>query len=497
MKMKTSVLTEPLLEFGFGQKLPDPHDGLAMFGPFDRDKNSHPAQISYGLIGTGYGIEKFKTFATAWRGPLKSKHAESHPRLWPVFPGFEATFQTKWPTEPTASFELNTGLLLKSANLSDPNRRAGEITDRFIEKIKLMRGNDERIDVIICVIPDIVWDNCRSQSVVRGEGKAISEAERYSRLAQPDLFGEYEPEHYEYSPDFRRQIKARAMDFGIPIQLIRESTLELSEEPAKPGFGKTPISDRAWNLATTIFYKAGGKPWQLAAVRDGVCYIGISYRMTGSKDGSKSACCAAQMFLKNGEGVVFRGEQGVWYSPEEKTFHLKKDAAQKLLHGVLDAYVKLGGKPLKEIFLHCPSTVNAEEYEGFQAACPGGVKLITVRIRRDREIRLFRRGRMPVIRGTFWEIDSKSGLLWGAGFKPSLGTYDGTETPVPLRIEIQHGEAEITQVANDVLSLTKLNYNACRLGDGDPVTIGFSEDVGEILVSNPKAKAQPQFKFYI
>ena len=69
---------------------------------------------------------------------------------------------------------------------------------------------------------------------------------------------------------------------------------------------------------------------------------------------------------------------------------------------------------------------------------------------------------------------------------------------MPLRIDIQHGEADIVQVATDILSLTKLNYNACKLGDSQPVTVGFSDAVGEILVSNPDIKTRrPQFKFYI
>jgi hypothetical protein len=32
---------------------------------------------------------------------------------------------------------------------------------------------------------------------------------------------------------------------------------------------------------------------------------------------------------------------------------------------------------------------------------------------------------------------------------------------------------------------TKLNYNACKLGDSQPVTVKFSDAVGEILISNP------------
>ena len=42
------------------------------------------------------------------------------------------------------------------------------------------------------------------------------------------------------------------------------------------------------------------------------------------------------------------------------------------------------------------------------------------------------------------------------------------------------------------MGLTKLNYNACRLGESKPVT------VGEILITNPTVEERkPNFKFYI
>jgi len=105
---------------------------------------------------------------------------------------------------------------------------------------------------------------------------------------------------------------------------------------------------------------------------------------------------------------------------------------------------------------------------------------------------------MPVLRGTFWKSDNTSGYLFGSGFKPRIATYDGWETPVPLRIDVQHGEAEIDLVAKDIFGLTKLNYNACRLGESQPVTVRFSDAVGEILISNPTVtKHRPNFKFYI
>lgn len=147
---------------------------------------------------------------------------------------------------------------------------------------------------------------------------------------------------------------------------------------------------------------------------------------------------------------------------------------------------------------HC-RTGDKDQWVGYQNACPKDVKLVGVRVRPERSgPRFYRVGTMPVLRGTFWKISETSCYLYCSGFKPRLATYDGWETPAPLKIDIQYGKAPIEQVAADVLGLTKLNYNACKLGESEPVTIKFSNAVGEILISNPKVtEHRPNFKFYI
>ena len=161
-------------------------------------------------------------------------------------------------------------------------------------------------------------------------------------------------------------------------------------------------------------------------------------------------------------------------------------------------YREQGGRNLQEVFLHSRSTISDEEYQGYCEACPSDVKVVGIRVRRDASIRLYRKGRWPVLRGTVWQVGAKTAYLWASGFKPELLTYDGWEPPRPLRIDVQHGQADIRQVCQDIFALTKLNYNACKVGYSEPVTIGFSDAVGEILITNPHLKARrPNFKFYI
>ena len=231
--------------------------------------------------------------------------------------------------------------------------------------MRIAKKRDEGISVFICVVPDELWLNCRPMSkVIRGTGFRPSRSEVYQRRhGQASLFEQYEPEQYDLSVDFRRQLKARAMEHRVPIQIIRESTLALSEEQGG-GRKLTPLSSRAWNLGTTLYYKAGGKPWRLASAREGVCYVGIVFRKADLDEANRTACCAAQMFLDSGDGIVFLGEFGPWYSPKYRDFHLSPSAARNLLAGVLKTYRELGGQNLREIFLHSRSSISAEEFSG-------------------------------------------------------------------------------------------------------------------------------------
>ena len=494
------VLDEPELEFRYGQRVTRPHTGLSLFGPFDTDTGGSPRGISYALIGPRDGLESFKSFAKLMRGPVPSP-PDKKPALWPLFPGFDVAFGHDWPAEPAWEEHVDRCKLLDAASVSDRYQRVHQVVNLIIDPIEKAQKRDEQPRVLICVVPDEVWKTCRpEQQVLDGTGERVTASETRSRIrGDRGLWDTYDPVVYQLAPDFRRQLKARVMKFGTPIQIIRESTLGLEPEKRFSYRGLTPLPDRMWNLATALYYKAGGKPWRLATAREGVCYVGIAFRLQNPGQSSRNGCCAAQMFLDDGDGVVFLGEYGPWYAPETKQFHLKPEAAKSLLSGVIKTYQDLHGKPLREVFLHARSGIDTEEFEGYRAAVPSETKVVAVRVRSgSRSLRLFRQGTRPLIRGTFLPIDDRRGFLWTSGFKPELKAYDGWDVPVPLSLEVQHGKADIEQVARDIFGLTKLNYNACKVGDSQPVTVGFSDAVGEILISNPSVQdRRPQFRFYI
>jgi hypothetical protein len=70
------------------------------------------------------------------------------------------------------------------------------------------------------------------------------------------------------------------------------------------------------------------------------------------------------------------------------------------------------------------------------------------------------------------------------GYLPQFDTYIGPETPNPLFISILRSTGDappIYNVLQDIIGLTKINYNTCNFNDSLPVTVRFAEKVGDVL----------------
>ena len=269
--------------------------------------------------------------------------------------------------------------------------------------------------------------------------------------------------------------------------------------------GGTPVrrvehpSIIGWKLGTGAYYKGGGKPWQLADVRSDVCYVGLVYKRSDLSTDERHACCAAQMFLSDGEGVVFRGALGPWFHTDSRQFHLDAPAAQRLVEMVIGEYKSEHDGPPKELFIHATASFSDEEWTGFQSACGPETNIVGVQICDTYDdLKLYRPGAYPVVRGTALLLDDRSAYLWTSGYVPRLNTYMGPETPNPVQVKIQRGKCGIEVVLKDILGLTKINFNTCLNNDRLPVTIRFANEVGDVLIAAPiDSEPRLPFKFYI
>ena len=214
-----------------------------------------------------------------------------------------------------------------------------------------------------------------------------------------------------------------------------------------------------------------------------VCYLGLVYKKTEESNQSKNACCAAQMFLDSGDGMVFRGNVGPWWNPKTKEFHLSKQDALSMVSQSLDAFYTRFNYYPEEIFIHARTYFNDDEWDGFTEATLGKSRIIGVRIREVNNFKLYRDRPYCVPRGLMLKYDTHRAYLWTKGFIPRFKSQIGLEVPSPLDISITRGDGDILVVCKDILGLSKLNYNTCIYGDGVPVTLKFADSIGEILTA--------------
>jgi hypothetical protein len=493
------VFPEPKLKFGFGQLAADPKEGLFLFGP-SRDV-VNPIRLRVGVVGTPAGIALY----TSWVDRInRAISPPSQSQTSVFFPGFREIFSCQWASAPDIVVPIAPADISNRLRLEQRHEAVFETVGLFAEAIvQSINEEDSPPTVWFVVIPDEIYQFARPQSYVPTAQRVKSQTRMSPRLArrlqrEPSLFDTdmVAAEPYLFDLDFRNQLKARLIDSRAVTQIVRESTFQQDSLP-----GTRRLQDSAtvaWNLAVSTYYKAGGRPWQLASTRIGVCYVGLVFKIDATGPIEENACCGAQVFMTNGDGMVFKGRPGQWYSAETKEFHLSSAAAEDITANIVSSYRRQMGVYPAEIFIHGRTRFSDAEWDGFVRGTPPETRLVGVRITRSDEFKLFRPGQMPVLRGTSVVETPRLAYLWSSGFVADLGTYPGWETPNPLRIEITRGDASIDEVVADVFNLTKLNFNACIYGDGLPVTLRFADSVGEILTAAPNLpKAPLALKHYI
>lgn len=512
MSLQVTHIDEPELQFGHGQILDHPKDGLFLYGPYKRSKRR---EISVGLIATERGEKLFRS----WLGkvlkrvlvPKPSKREKIFRPHLSDFPGLEETYGISIDPDDLTVYRLAQTEIEDQTALENHHEAVSRTVDLFVNPIEEHLTNEERtIDVWVFAVPELVFERCRPlasgrRNVELTPGEFARKQKSKSDLPLlTDIIDLGDEQIFDDVPDFHRQVKARLLRLAQPCQLIRETTLAPKEFLNRAGNPLRGVQDPAtvsWNLATALFYKSQEfPPWKIASMREGVCYIGLVFKLIPNHP-ENHACCAAQMFLSEGDGVVFRGANGPWKT-DDKEFHLSKAAAKKLVERVLKTYrSKFGENPI-ELFIHGRTKFTSEEWDAFSEAAPSETNIVAIRIQTTHgDTKFYRDGDYPTIRGTSLILGEKDAFLWTSGYVPRIDTYLGPETPNPLFITVLRSSGElpdIKDVLNDIMRLTKINYNAASYNDGQPVTIRFADKVGDVLVMGSAKDAERQpFKFYI
>ncbi|MEP9380579.1 hypothetical protein ABLE91_28070 [Aquabacter sp. CN5-332] len=468
MKFETTIFEEPRLEFGDKHLDLDPRLGLVKAGPLQTPIGD---TIRMAVVGSSKTVEDAKRFLEEATAGFPGK-TEKHPNMHPDFPGLgnQNPFRCKFEILHGAALAIPQARI--EAILKEPNHQeAVEMAvEEFMVRLRAIDEGTERPNVAIIALPVAVIER-----VVNA---------KYS----PDASSEQEDSGGTDAPNFRGMLKAKAMELRFPIQIAWEDTLDGAVSIPQKVKDKTDRqiqddADRSWNLMTTLYYKGSGRiPWRRAP-REGeftACFIGISfYREVG---GQQLFTSAAQMFDERGRGFILKGRQAHTESRGRHPY-MAEDDAKALIADVLEAYHKHHLHYPARVIVLKTSRFRDEEANGIIAALRDvGTQLRDlVWVQESSHVKVLRDGNYPVMRGTFVEMDGK-GLLYTTGSIPYYGTYPGTYDPRPLLIcPHPRSDSTVRQLAEEVFSLTKVNWNSTQVNQKLPIPIRAARNVGEVL----------------
>lgn len=484
MKFETTIFEEPQLEFGDKYHDPDPRRGLFMAGPLQTPLGD---VLKIAVVGSSKTVEDTEKFLAAAAIGFSGK-TDKHPNMHPDFPGLgnQNPFRCKFEIDASGTATITQSKIDKIRKEPRHEKAVEMAVDEIYQQLLAIDESSSRPDVAIIALP-------------------VSLIERVWN-AKVDAGGTVEKEDSSGSdaPNFRGMLKAKAMHLSFPIQIVWEDALD--EKAIIPRKVKESSArkiqdeaDRTWNLLTSLYYKGSGRiPWRRMPQEGefSACYIGISFYREAR--GQQLFTSAAQMFDERGRGFILKGRRAQTESRGRHPYMTFEDA-RDLVSEVLLAYKNHHRHYPARVVVLKTSRFRDEEAEGIVDALEsaGTEMKDLVWVQESSSIKVLRDGNYPVMRGTFVELDGK-GLLYTNGSIPYYGTYPGMYDPRPLLLcPHKSSDSTVAQIAKEVLSMTKINWNSTQMNQKLPIPIRAARKVGEVLKYFGDGKVSSDYTRYM
>lgn len=468
--MKLTTLAEPLLEFGTGTHI-CPRTGIEHMAVYDKRDELRRTELRIGVVGRGEGVDLLDEWLEKCRVGIERKKESKLLNLFRGFGGINQNygFLTKLINSSQYTRTLKKSDITEVVKMASRVDRIERAVELYYEQIRFLAEN-RAVDVIVCVMPNEMFDSVTT--------------------VDNDDSDEDELEH-----NFRRILKAKSMHLGTPLQLVREKTILITRFA---GDQQDPAT-KAWNFCTALYYKGNRTiPWRLvedtAKLRS--CYIGIGFYK--SRDGATISSSLAQVFDEFGHGIILRGTP---VSIDKKNRHpyLDEEQAYELLRDALDEYDRALEHMPARIVIHKSSYFRDSERAGFlRALDEKAIRSKEFVAITETEIRLFGDHDYSPKRGTMLTISETEGVLYTRGTVDFYKTYPGMYVPNPLKITVYEQDSSLESLCDEILGLTKMNWNNTQMDGRLPITLECARKVGDIMkYVSPTEKPQVSYSFYM
>lgn len=302
----------------------------------------------------------------------------------------------------------------------------------------------------------------------------------------PFRWAEYEKietnaEHF----DLHHFLKAYAARHGQSTQLIREKTT-ITPQPCRV----------RWWLSLALYAKALRTPWRLDCLDDETAFVGIGYSIdSGAAIGSHVLLGCSHIYNARGEGLQFR--LGRIENPimRGRNPFMSVDDARRTGETIRQLFFDAKMRLPTRVVVHKRTPFTNDEQRGLLQGLEGVPNVELIEITIEESLRYLASkmtngkpeiDKFPIPRGAVVILDKTSALLWVHGvtpnaMNPSWKYYQGKRRiPTPLLIRRYRGQSDVTQVATEILGLSKMNWNTFDYYSRLPATLDSASAIAKV-----------------
>lgn len=497
LQIKIECLPEPDLLFGGGAVGVEPRRIMARAGAADIGVRK---ELRIGLVGAADEIR----LARNWLPRLNalSIARERNARRYRDWPGAPKVLGASFTVEDRFVRPIDAERLALALQRPPSSERFEELLELYDGRIQSLFGDVHPDCILVCLPNELADLRISNPRLTAGERAAL---ERLQREEEEDQLSLFQPtdEELKAAEDLRTQaedllfrtfyraLKARVMTHQnpVPVQVMRRETF------IRPDGDGQSIATRAWNLATSLFYKSGHEPWRPSTLPPNTCFVGISFHHLKRREGDVVYASVAQAFSNEIEPFTLKGSTIPHDQRRNRQPYLTEEQAGQLIRDVLGKYRDAAGVMPVRVVVHKTSIYQPEEEAGFRGAAEAIVPVCDLVWMRSTALRLIRRGTQEPWRGTFCAIGNDS-YLFTSGYVPWWEEYPGPHIPAPLQIGAC-GDTDIRARALEILALTKMNWNSSEGIGRHPITISFARKVGTLMSELSDTQIpNPSYRFY-
>jgi hypothetical protein len=280
-------------------------------------------------------------------------------------------------------------------------------------------------------------------------------------------------------------VKAFSVERGIATQFLNGETLV------------NPYQCRVWWwLSLALYVKGIRTPWVLDTLSEDTAFAGLGFSIDrSSKKGQHVVLGCSHIYSAKGEGLQYRLSKIEEPIIRGENAFMSKDDARRTGETIRQLFFDARHRLPNRVVLHKRTAFTKDEREGLIDGLSGvrSVELLEIQI--DEALRYVAsvvrpdtridEDNYPVRRGTMMKLDNFTALLWVHGattaINPSRRYFQGKRRiPAPLTIRRHAGKADLEEIAEEILGLSKMDWNTFDLYTKLPATLQSSNEIARI-----------------